>query len=165
MRDKVSGAVGQLPADAEPPRVSKADADSSPVVFLGVRSSLRNLLELSAYADNNIKSRLQTIPGVSEVDIWGDKEYSMRLWIDPLRLAAYNLTPSDVRAALQAANVELPSGRIEGYEVDLTVRTLGLLTTPAEFEQLIIKQDGASLVRFADIGRAELGPLNERSIL
>lgn len=165
VRDKVSGAVGQLPADAEPPRVAKADADSSPVVFLGVRSSLRNLLELSAFADNNIKSRLQTIPGVSEVDIWGEKEYSMRLWIDPLRLAAYNLTPSDVRAALQAANVELPSGRIEGYEVDLTVRTLGLLSTPAEFEQLIIKKDGPTLVRFADIGRAELGPLNERSIL
>lgn len=165
VRDKVSGAVGELPADAEPPRVSKADADNTPVVFLGVRSSLRSLLEVSAYADTVIKARLQTIPGVSEVDIWGEKEYSMRLWIDPLRLAAYNLTPADVRAALLASNVELPSGRIEGYEVDLTVRTLSRLSTPEEFEQLIIKQDGPTLVRFADIGRAELGPLNERSIL
>ncbi len=165
VRDKVSGAVGQLPADAEPPRVSKADADSSPVVFVGVRSSLRSLLEVSAFADTVIKSRLQTIPGVSEVDIWGEKQYSMRLWIDPLRLAAYKLTPADVRAALLASNVELPSGRIEGYQVDLTVRTLSRLSTPEEFNQLIIKQDGATLVRFVDIGRAELGPLNERSIL
>ncbi len=165
VRDKVGGAVSQLPVDADTPRVAKADADSTPVVFLGVRSSLRSLLEVSAYADNVIKSRLQTIPGVSEVDIWGEKEYSMRLWIDPLRLAAYELTPADVRTALLASNVELPSGRIEGYQVDLTVRTLSRLSTPEEFNQLIIKRDGPNLVRFVDIGRAELGPQNERSIL
>jgi multidrug efflux pump len=165
VRDKVAGAVGQLPPDVEPPRVSKADADSSPIVFLGVRSSLRTLLELTTLADNVFKARLQTIPGVSEVDIWGEKEYAMRLWIDPARLAAFRLTPLDVRNALASANVELPSGRIEGALIELTVRTLSRLATAEEFNQLIIKQTSDSLVRFADVGRAELGALNERTIL
>jgi multidrug efflux pump len=165
VRDKVAGAVGQLPPDAEPPRVSKADADSSPITFLGVRSSLRDLLELTALADNIFRARLQTIPGISEVDIWGSKEYAMRLILDPARLVAYNLTPVDVRLALQRGNVELPSGRIEGELIELTVRTLSRLSTPEEFEDLIIKQVEGTLVRFRDIGRAELGALNERTIL
>ncbi len=165
VRDKVAGALGELPPDAEPPRVSKADADSSPITFLGVRSSLRNLLELTSLADNIFRARLQTIPGVSEVDIWGEKEYAMRLLLDPARLAAYNLTPVDVRLALQRGNIELPSGRIEGDLVELTVRTLSRLSTPEEFENLIIKQVDGTLIRFRDIGRAELGALNERTIL
>lgn len=165
VRDKVAGAVGVLPPDAEPPRVSKADADNDPIVFLGVRSSQRDLLELTAFADNIFKARLQTITGVSEVDIWGDKEYSMRLWMDPERLAAYGLNPTDVRAALQAGNLELPAGRVEGETIELTVRTLSRLSTPEEFEDLIIFRTADALVRFRDIGRAELGPLNERTIL
>ena len=165
VRDKVSSAVGQLPPDAEPPLVAKADADSFPIAFLGVRSSLRNLLELTAVADTVFKTRLQTIPGVSEVDIWGAKEYSMRLWLDPVRLAAYGLTPTDVRNALAESNVELPSGRIEGELVELTVRTLSRLSTPAEFDDLIVKRTPEALVRLRDIGYAELGPLNERTIL
>jgi multidrug efflux pump len=165
VRDKISGAIGRLPPDAEPPRVAKADADSFPIVFIGVRSSLRNLLELTALSDNIFKARLQTIPGVSDVDIWGEKEYAMRLWMDPARLAAYNLTPLDVRNALERANLELPSGRIEGEIVELTVRTLSRLTTSEEFNNLVVKQDGHSLVRFRDIGRAELGALNERTVL
>ncbi len=165
VRDKVSGAMNQLPPDADPPRVSKADADSQPITFIGVRSSLRSLLELSAIADNIFRARLQTIPGVSEVDIWGEKEYAMRLLLDPARLAAYRLTPLDVREALQRANVELPSGRIEGELVELTVRTLSRLSTPEEFEALIIKEAGDALVRLRDVGRAELGALNERTLL
>ncbi len=165
VRDKVSSAIGQLPPDAEPPLVAKADADSFPIVFLGVRSSLRNLLELTAIADTVFKTRLQTIPGVSEVDIWGAKEYSMRLWLDPVRLAAYGLTPPDVRNALAESNVELPSGRIEGDLVELTVRTLSRLSTTAEFDDLIVKQTPEALVRLRDVGFAELGPLNERTIL
>ncbi len=165
VRDKVSGAIGQLPPDADPPRVSKADADSQPITFIGVRSSLRSLLELSAIADNIFRARLQTIPGVSEVDLWGEKEYAMRLQLDPVRLAAYGLTPLDVRNALQRANVELPSGRIEGHLVELTVRTLSRLSTPEEFDALIIKESGDSLVRLRDVGRAELTALNERTIL
>ena len=165
VRDKVAGAVGQLPPEAEPPRVSKADADSSPIAFLGVSSSLRNLLELSALADQIFKTRLQTIPGVSEVDIWGEKEYAIRLWMDPARLAAYGLTPLDVRNALRAANVELPSGTIEGELVELTVRTLSRLATPEDFDALVIKQTPGALVRFADVGHAELAARNERTIL
>lgn len=165
VRDKVAGAVNQLPPDADPPRVSKQDPDNFPVVFLGVRSSLRSLLELTAYADNVFKARLQTIPGVSEVDIWGNKEYSMRLWIDPARLAAYQVTPLDVRDALSTANVELPSGRIEGRQIELTVRTLSRISTPEEFNHLIIKRRGSTLVRLNDVGYAELAPLNERTIL
>jgi Cation/multidrug efflux pump len=165
VRDKVSGAVGQLPPDADPPQVSKADADSQPITFIGVRSSLRSLLELSAIADNIFRARLQTIPGVSEVDLWGEKEYAMRILLDPVRLAAYRLTPLDVRDALTRSNLELPSGRIEGDLVELTVRTLSRLSTPEEFEDLIIKESGDSLVRLRDVGRAELGALNERTML
>jgi multidrug efflux pump len=165
VRDKVAGAIGQLPVEADPPRVAKADADSQPIAFLGVRSSLRDLLELTAFADDNIKTRLETIPGVSEVDIWGAKQYAMRLWLDPQRLAAYALTPVDIRAALNAANIELPAGAIEGELVELTVRTLGRLSTPEEFENLVIKRTPESLVRFRDVGRAELGPRNLRTIL
>jgi multidrug efflux pump len=165
VRDKVSGAIGQLPPDADPPRVSKADADSQPITFIGVRSSLRSLLELSAVADNIFRARLQTIPGVSEVDVWGEKEYAMRLLFDPARLAAYQLTPLDVREALARSNLELPSGRVEGDLIELTVRTLSRLSTPEEFENLVIKQSGTSLVRLRDVGRAELGALNERTLL
>ena len=165
VRDKVSGAMGQLPPDADPPRVSKADADSQPITFIGVRSSLRSLLELSAIADNIFRARLQTIPGVSEVDIWGEKEYAMRLYLDPARLAAYQLTPLDVRNSLERSNLELPSGRVEGDLVELTVRTLSRLTTAQEFEDLIVKQSDSALVRLRDVGRAELGALNERTLL
>jgi multidrug efflux pump len=165
VRDKVSGATGQLPPDADPPRVSKADADSQPITFIGVRSSLRSLLELSAIADNIFRARLQTIPGVSEVDIWGEKEYAMRLLLEPARLAAYQLTPLDVRNALERANLELPSGRIEGDLVELTVRTLSRLSTPEEFDDLIVKESAGALVRLRDIGHAELGALNERTLL
>ncbi len=165
VRDRVSRAMGNLPPDAEPPQVSKADADAQPIVFLNVKSDERNLLELSRLADEVFKERLQTIPGVSAVQIWGEKEYAMRLWIDPQRLAAYQLSPLDVRNALARENVELPSGRIEGTDVELTVRTLSRLETVEEFNDLIIKEDGGQVVRLRDIGHAELGPVNERTIL
>ena len=165
VRDRVSRAMGSLPQDVDPPIVSKADADGQPIVFLNINSEQRDLLELSEIADNVFKERLQTIPGVSRVDIWGEKEYAMRMWIDPQKLAAYNLTPLDVRNALARANVELPSGRIEGESVELTVRTMGRLMTEDDFNNLIVKQDGTQIVRFRNVGRAELGALNERSIL
>ena len=165
VRDRVSRAIGQLPVDAEPPQVSKADADSNPIVFLNVSSPQRGLLELTDLATNTFRERLQTIPGVSSVDVWGEKRYAMRLWIDPARLAAYRLTPLDVQNALRAQNVELPSGRIEGDATELTVRTMGRLETPEDFEGLILWQDGVRTVRFGDVGRAELGAANERTIL
>ncbi len=165
VRDAVSRALGNLPPDVEPPTVSKADADSSPIVQLTLGSSSRNLLELTRLADELFAERLQTIPDVARVDIWGEKTYAMRLWIDPQRLAAYRLTPLDVRRAVQRENVELPAGRIEGGTVELPVRILSRLDTPAEFNGLILKEDAGGVVRVQDIGRAELAPQNERSIL
>ena len=165
VRDRVFRTLGRLPQDVEPPSVAKADADSPPIVMLTVRSSQRNLLELSRLADEIFVERLQTIPGVSRIQIWGDKSYSMRLWIDPNKLAAYRLSPVDVRNAVRRENVELPGGRIEGEEVELPVRTMGRLQTPEEFEDLILKTEGGRVVRFRDVGSAEIGPLNERTVL
>lgn len=165
VRDKVSRAVRSLPPDAEPPVVSKADADSSPIIGVRVFSKQRNLLELSELASNSFKENFQTISGVSEVSIWGDKRYSIRLWMDPVKLAAYQVTPLDVLNAVNAQNLELPSGRIEGNATELSVRTLGRLNTPEEFNSLIIKEDESGVTRFRDIGRAEFFPENERTIL
>ncbi|UCS94148.1 efflux RND transporter permease subunit [Echinicola marina] len=165
VRDKVARAQRNLPPDAEPPVVSKADADSSPIVFLNVQSNEKSLLELSEIADNVFKERLQTIPGVSEVRIWGEKEYAMRLRMDPIRMASYGVTPLDVLNKVQSENVELPSGRIEGSTIELSVRTKSRLTTPDEFNMLIIKEDNNNIVRFQDVGVAELAPLNERTVL
>ncbi len=165
VRDKVSQAVRRLPADVDPPVVSKADADASPIMFLNVQSANRSLLELSATAENVFKERLQTIDGVSSIQIWGEKRYSMRLWIEPDRLAAYQLTPLDIRNALQRENIELPSGSVEGSTTELTVRTRGRLDTPEDFNNLIIKEEPGRLVRFRDVGYAELGPENMRSLL
>lgn len=165
VRDKVSRAVRSLPEDVDPPTVSKADADRDPIVFLNVKSEKRSLLDLSAIGLSYFKERFQTIPGVSQVDIWGDKRYSMRLWMDADKLAAYNLTPIDVLNAVDRDNVELPSGRVEGLATELTVRTKGRLTTPEEFNELIIKEEGDNVIKFRDVGNAELGPENERTIL
>jgi len=165
VRDRVSRARRSLPPEVDAPIVSKADANSSPIVFLNVRSDSRNPLDLTEIANNVFKERLQTIPGVSDVQIWGSKRYSMRLWMDPAKLSAYQLTPGDIRQALTRENVELPSGRIEGNTVELTVRTVGLLQTPEDFNNLIIMQRGNSIIRFRDVGQAELGAENERTVL
>lgn len=165
VRDRVSRSLWNLPPDADPPIVAKADADSNPIIFLNIKSEQRSLLELTEIAERTFKESLQTIPGVSSIAIWGSKQYSMRLWIDPARLAAYNLVPLDVRNALMRENLELPSGRIEGNTVELTVRTQSRLETPEEFNNLIIKEAEGSIIRFKDIGYAELAPLNERTLL
>ena len=165
VRDKVSRAQRNLPDDADPPVVSKADADSQPIVFLNVSSDQKTLLELSEIAENVFKERLQTIPGVSEVMIWGERQYAMRLQMNPNRMASYGVTPLDVRNRLMANNVELPSGKIEGSNIELSVRTLGNLRSVDEFNDMIVKESGDNIVRFRDIGQARLGALNERSIL
>jgi len=165
VRDKVSQAMRRLPRDCDPSTVTKADADASPILFLTVESQKRSLLELSEIADLTLKQQLQTVSGVSAINIFGEKRYAMRLWIDPVKLAGYELTPMDVRNAITRENVELPSGAIEGTTTQLTIRTLGLMTTPKEFNDLIIKQSGDQIVRFQDIGRAELGPEDIRGIL
>ncbi len=165
VRDKVSGAQRNLPPDADPPVVSKADADSQPIVGVNVKSDQRDLLELTEIADNVFKERLQTIPGVSRVQIWGEKEYAIRLRMDPLKMASYGITPMDVLSKIQTENVELPSGRIEGQNIELSVRTKSRLSSPQEFDQLIIKESETNIVRFQDIGTAELSALNEKTLL
>jgi multidrug efflux pump len=165
VRDKVSQAMRMLPRDCDPPIVTKADADANPIIFLTIESNKRSLLELSEIAELTFKEQLQTISGVSAITIFGQKRYAMRLWLDPGKLAGYGMTPMDVRNAILRENVELPSGIIEGTTTQLTIRTLGLMTTPKEFNDLIIKQSGDQIIRFKDIGRAELGPEDIRGIL
>jgi len=164
-RDKVSQAMRLLPRDCDPPIVAKADADANPIFQFTIESDKRSLLELSELAELTFKEQLQTIPGVSAVTIMGQKRYAMRLWLDPVKLSGLQLTPLDVRNAISRENVELPSGSIEGNTTQLTIRTLGLMSTPKEFDDLIIKQTGDQIVRFKDIGRAELGPEDIRGIL
>jgi len=165
VRDKVSRTIRHLPADAEPPSISKSDADASPILVLLVQSDRMSLLELSAIGNDVFKERLQTIPGVSEIRIYGEKKYAMKLYIDPGRLAAHGLTPLDIRTALNRENVELPSGRIEGYATELSIRTFGRMTSPEEFNDLIISERDGSVVRVRDVGRAVLAPENERTLL
>ncbi|KAF2080798.1 efflux RND transporter permease subunit [Flavobacterium sharifuzzamanii] len=161
VRDKVSQAIRSLPQDIDAaPVVSKADADSEAIISMTVQSDTRSSLELSDYAENVISQRLETIPGVSAVQIWGQKRYAMRLWIDPAKLSAYGCTVSDVRTALNAQNVELPSGKLTGDNTELTVKTVGNLSKPEEFNNIIIRTDGDKIVRLSDIGGAELGPEN-----
>jgi multidrug efflux pump len=165
VRDKVSGAIRNLPPDVDPPVVSKADADSSPIMFFSVMSDKRDPLELSRITEIYFKERIQTIPGVSTVQVWGQKRYSMRLWMDPMRLASMQLTPIDVQQAINRENVELPTGRVEGMNTELTVKTMGRLTTVEDFNELIVKEDGDLVVRFRDIGTAQLYPENDRTLL
>lgn len=165
VRDRVSQTISRLPPDMDPPVVAKADADATPIINFNIYSSQRSLIELSDIANNILKERLQTIPGVSQVQIWGEKKRSMRIWLDPMKLAGYRITPLDVRQAINVENVELPSGRIEGATSELTIRTLGRLTTEEDFNNLVIKQIDGKFIRLQDVGYAIIGPENERSIL
>ena len=164
VRDKVAGAQGGLPRDIDPPVVSKANADSQPIVLTYLGSTRRSLLELTDYANNTLKERIQTIPGVSEVRVYGERKYSMRLWLDPVKLSALRVSPVDVQAALSRENVELPSGAVSGQSTQLTLRTMGRLSSVKDFNDLIIRKDDAALIRLSDIGYAELYPENDQTI-
>lgn len=166
VRDKVSRAIRSLPSDLdEPPVVSKADASSDAIISMTVQSNTRNQLEITEYANNVLVERLQTIPGVSSIQIWGEKRYAMRILFDPAKLSAYNLTPSDVESALRSQNIELPSGKITGNTTELSVRTFGRLSTEEEFNNLIIKNVNGTDIRLKHIGEAVLGPENEETVL
>ena len=166
VRDKVSQAQRSLPPDLEaPPVVTKADASSDPILSMTVQSTTRNPLQITEYANNTLVERLQTIPGVSAIQIWGEKRYAMRIWIDPVKLTAFGLTPGDVAAALARENVELPSGKIAGDATELTVRTFGRLNTEEEFGNVIIKNVSGADVRVKDIAEVVLGPENEENAL
>ncbi|MCX8148856.1 efflux RND transporter permease subunit [Thermaurantimonas aggregans] len=165
VRDRVSRAIRRLPADCDPPVVVKSDANADPVISITVQSDQRNLLELTDIGINIFKERLQNIPGVSEINIWGEKRYSMKLTLDPLKMAYYNLTPQDIQQALNRENVEIPAGRVEGFRTELSVKTLGRLSSVEDFNNLIIAERNSRIIRFSDIGVAELRPENERSLL
>lgn len=165
VRDKVSGAQRRLPRDVDPPVVEKSDADSEPIYSVTLYSATRDIIDLSEFAEVNFKERLQTISGVSAVNIWGSKRFSVRLRMDPILLAAYSVTPLDVSNAIGRANIELPSGMIEGATMELTVRTMGRFQTLDDFNDMIIARNGERVVRFSDVGVAEIDAENSRSIL
>ena len=165
VRDKVSRAQRYLPRDCDPPTVSKADADAMPILMVAIQSDSRSLLEISEIADLTVKEQLQTIPDVSSVQIWGEKRYSMRIWLDPVKMAAYGITPVDIRNTITSENVELPSGSIEGNSMELTLRTMGQMHTAQEFNNIIVKEKDGNIVRIRDIGQAELGPADLKSYM
>ena len=165
VRDKVSRAQRMLPRDCDPPTVSKADADAMPILMVALHSDKRSLLELSEIADLVVKEQLQTIQDVSSVMIWGEKRYCMRLWLDPVKMSGYGITPMDVKNAIDKENVELPSGTIEGNTTELEIRTLGQMHTTQEFNDLVIKHEGTKVIRFSDVGQAELSPRDIKSYM
>jgi multidrug efflux pump len=166
VRDKVSQTIRSLPADLDaPPVVTKADASSDPIIAMTVQSNTRNQLEVTAYANNSLLEKLQTIPGVSTINIWGEKKYAMRIWFNPSKLSAYNLTAGDVQNALLQQNVELPSGKISGDATELSVRTFGKINTEEEFNNIIIKNTGGTNIKLQDVAEAVLGPENEETVL
>lgn len=165
VRDKVSRAQRYLPRDCDPPTVSKADADATPILMVTIQSAKRSLLELSEIADLTVKEQLQTISDVSSVEIWGEKRYSMRLWLNPAKMAGYGITPMDIKSALDRENIELPSGSIEGNTTELTIRTMGLMHTTEEFNNLVVRTEAGRIIRLSDVGRAELGPQDMRSYM
>lgn len=166
VRDKVSQSLKSLPQDIDaPPVVTKADASSQPIISMTVQSNTRNPMQLTDYAENVLVERLQTIPGVSSIAVWGEKLYSMRLWLDPLKMAGYNITFQDIQAALKAQNVELPAGKVAGGHTELSVRTLGRLYTEQDFNNLIVGNVNNTDIHLSDIGEAVLGPANEETQL
>jgi multidrug efflux pump len=166
VRDKVSQATRQLPLDIDAlPTVTKSDANSDAILSVTIQSNNKNILQVSDYAENIIAERLQTIPGVSSIQIWGQKKYAMRIWMDPAKLAAFKLTPLDIRQALDRENIELPGGKIEGNKTELTVRTIGKFTTEESFNNLILLENQEKTVRLKDVGYAILGPETEETIL
>lgn len=165
VRDRVSRALKYLPKDADPPIVAKMDANTNPIIFLIIESEEHSIFEVSDVVERYIKDRLQTIPGSAGTIYFGEKKYAMRLWIDPEKLHGKGLTPLDLKKAVDRENQELPSGRIEGEKTELGLRVLGLMTTPRSFNDMVIKTTDGELVRLKEIGYAELGCLNERTIL
>ncbi len=165
VRDKVSRAQRFLPRDCDPPTVSKADADATPILMVALQSDKRSLLELSEIADLTVKEQLQTIKDVSSVMIWGEKKYCMRLWLDPVKMSGYGITPMDVKNALDRENVELPSGSIEGNTRELSIRTMGQMSSTEEFNNLVVKESEGRIIRFSDIGRAELSARDIKSYM
>ncbi|MEP6614507.1 MAG: efflux RND transporter permease subunit, partial [Mucilaginibacter sp.] len=166
VRDKVGQAQRQLPQDIDaPPVVTKADANADNILTVTCSSTTRNINQVDDYAENVLQEGLQTIPGVSQINIFGQRQYAMRLWIDPNKLSALGLTATDIKTALDAENVELPAGKIEGNNTEVVVRAIGKLSTEKEFNDLIIRADSNRVVHLSDVGYAILGSANEETAL
>ena len=163
VRDKVSRIRGQLPSEAEDPIVSKVDANAQPIIWLALTSEQHSLLELSDVADRVLKERLQRVPGVGAVFIGAERRYAMRVWLDPLRLAAHRLTAQDIERAIAVGNVEVPGGLVEGTQREFTVRTRGELNSAEEFANIIVAQTAQGEVRLSDVAEVELGSEDERT--
>jgi HAE1 family hydrophobic/amphiphilic exporter-1/multidrug efflux pump len=159
VRDKVGQAARSLPQDIDaPPVISKADANSDFIMIMAVQSRTKSLLELSDYAENVLQQQLQTINNVSSINIFGQKRYSMRVWLDPDKMSGYGVAFTDIRTALNNENIELPPGKIYGSNTELTIRALGRLTTEKQFQDLLIREDSNGIIRLKDVARVELGP-------
>ncbi len=165
VRDRVSRARGRLPQDIEEPVIAKQEADAQPFFWLALSGANYSLLQLSDIADRVVKSRLQSLPGVGQAMIFGERRYSMRVWLDPSALTSHDLTVQDVESAIQSRNVEVPAGRIESQRREFSVRTLGELKNPDEFSDLTVANQGGQLVKLRDLGHVELGPEDLRSVL
>ncbi|HWO11180.1 MAG TPA: efflux RND transporter permease subunit [Polyangiaceae bacterium] len=163
VRDRVSVARQQLPADADPPVVAKADANAAPILFLTVQSDTKSIYDVAHVADTIVKERIQTIPGVAVVGLFGDKRYAMRINLDAGEMAARDVTAAEVQAAIQRENVDLPAGRLEGASTEMGLRSLTRLSTAAEFNAVTIKTERDTIIRLSDVGRAELAAENMRT--
>jgi multidrug efflux pump len=164
VRDRVGRVRDQLPDEVDEPLIAKTQADATPIIYLALASDTVDPMEVTDIADRVVQDRLQTLQGVASVEIYGQRKFSMRIWLDTAKLAAYSLTPEDISAALLGQNLEVPGGRIEGPEREFTVLTESDLKTPEQFRAIILRQDGDTLVRLGDVARVELGPADERVI-
>ena len=164
VRDKVSRVRGRLPVDVLEPVIAKQSADAQPFFWLALSSDNYDLMQLSDVADRVVKARLQSLPGVGSAGIFGERRYSMRVWVQPDALSARGLTVQDVEAAIVSRNVEIPAGRIESTRREFSVRSLGELKNPREFGELAVANQGTQLVKLKDVARVELGPEDDRSI-
>jgi multidrug efflux pump len=164
VRDKVSRVRGRLPVDVLEPVIAKQSADAQPFFWLALSSDNYDLMQLSDVADRLVKARLQSLPGVGSAAIFGERRYSMRVWVEPQALSARGLTVQDIEAAIAARNVEIPAGRIESTRREFSVRSLGELKTPAEFGEMVVASQGTQLIKLKDVARVELGPEDDRSI-
>ncbi|WP_247873172.1 efflux RND transporter permease subunit [Azospirillum sp. TSH64] len=162
VRDRVGRVRAALPSEIDEPVIAKVEADAQPIIYLAFSSDRHSPLEVTDFADRYVKDRLQNLPGVAQVRIFGERRFAMRLWLDPQRMAAYRVTPQDVETALRRQNVEIPAGRVESVAREFTVVSETDLRSPAEFEAIILRDDSGYLVRLRDVGRAELGALDER---
>jgi multidrug efflux pump len=165
VRDKVSRAERSLPDDADKPVVSKADADAEPIIFITVESNKRTPLQLTEFTSNSIVEQLQTLPDVSDVQIWGERRRAMRLWMDPQKMTAHNISPQDIKTAIEKENVSLPSGNLESNSIDFTIKTNGSIATAEEFNNLILREQNGKIIRFRDIGEAIESAENERTLM